>query len=199
MVEEGARKILPDAAFTRRQDDFETIVQKYGPELTEYINRRIRDFHIAEDLCQEALLRAYKAMSTLESPGRIKSWLYSIAFHVTVDWLRNRAAGKRSPSSLDRRNNVPRAAPGIDEVVIDREERQMIRQQIEKVWRCVKELPPIYREAFELRYRRWRPIAQISQIVGTPEGNVKVRLFRARRMLAKLFERSGSTGPFRDA
>jgi len=165
--------------------DFDEMVRIYKKSLTEYIFRRIRDYHIAEDLSQEALLRAYQAMHTLDSLVRIKSWLFSIAYHVTVDWLRYQAAGKRSGTLLSNPDYAEKIAPSTDKILIMCEENHLLQRRVDHLWTKVHELPPIYRKVFELRYRSWRPIAQISKKIGIPEGSVKVRLFRARRMLLK--------------
>jgi RNA polymerase sigma-70 factor (ECF subfamily) len=175
---------------------FEELLESYRGGLTEYISRRTCDHHAAEDLCQEALFRAYRARHTLESPRRVKGWIYSIAFHVTVDWIRHRCAGKRSIHVLEKNRQAPVAAPGSDRNLILQEERERIRRQADCLWKLVKDLPPIYREVFELRYRTWRPIAQIAHEIGIPEGNVKIRLFRARRMLATLVACRGLRGFF---
>ena len=167
-------------------EDYDSILESYRRGLVDYISRRTRDYHTAEDLCQETLFRAYKARTTLESPGRFRNWLFSIAYHVTVDWIRHRYAGKRSAPVKEKHRLALDAAPASDEALILREDRHRIEQQIECLWSLVEDLPPIYREVFGLRYSNWRPIAQIAREIGIPEGNVKIRLFRARRMLAAL-------------
>ncbi|MHC4946600.1 MAG: RNA polymerase sigma factor [Planctomycetota bacterium] len=168
---------------TDRNKVFLKIVIRHRGALVKYLYKRIKDYHLAEDLCQETLIRAYTALSTLEEPARIKSWLYSIAYHVSVDWLRNHSARKRSEMPSTDYPYQEGGVPGIDEILMEREEEAQRRREVERLWGMVRELPPIYREVFELRYRTWRPIAQISRRIGIPEGNVKVRLFRARRML----------------
>ena len=82
-----------------------------------------------------------------------------------------------------RRMESPKT-PGADETVMVREAREGTRKKVADIWKRVQDLPPIYREVFELRYRNWRPLAEIAQKLGIPEGNVKIRLFRARRMLS---------------
>ncbi|MBU0755584.1 MAG: RNA polymerase sigma factor, partial [Planctomycetes bacterium] len=152
------------------------------------------DYHLAEDLCQETLFRAFNALGTLESPDRIQSWLYSIAYHVSVDWIRTYSTRKRSPRAPDPADTRANIVSGTDELLIEREERVHQTRQVNKLWGKVRELPPIYKEIFELRYRRWRPIAHIAREIGLPEGNVKVRLFRARRLLMKILEKRANIG-----
>lgn len=150
----------------------------YQPGLIRYLMRYTNDYHTAEDLSQEALYRAYTSLPTLDEPSNLKSWLYSIGFHITVDWLRNRFARKRSSFTAPVKGCV-------DTLVSERGESEWAKEKADVLWSLVRELPPIYREVFEERYRSFRPIAQISRRIGVPEANVKVRLFRARRMLMK--------------
>jgi RNA polymerase sigma-70 factor (ECF subfamily) len=170
-------------------------VLSYKQSLTEFIFKRTRDYHIAEDLTQEAMLRAYRAMDTLESPLRARSWLYSIAYHVTVDWLRYQGAGKRTHVSEKSNPHAARTVPGIDRILIHREEKDQVKRKLDCLWNTVRKLPPRYRRVFELRYRRWHPISRISRKTGLSEGNVKVRLYRARRMLLEALEKGGLLNP----
>ncbi|MFH1998654.1 MAG: RNA polymerase sigma factor [Planctomycetota bacterium] len=166
-----------------------TILEHRGA-LVKYLYRRTRDFHIAEDLCQETITRAYFALSTLDSPDRIKNWLYSIAYHIAVDWMRGRIAGMRIAHALKPHLPMEGTGIGADLIMIQEEETASRERQVRLLWGKVRQLPPIYREIFELRYGKWCPIAQIARQTGIPEGNVKVRLFRARQMLLRLFENS---------
>ena len=205
MIERGAWRRTQDQEVwkTRRFDaeredtptvrglSFDRFVELYRQDLLDYIKRRIRDHHAAEDLCQETFVRAFQAFDTLKSLSRMRGWLYSIAYHVTVDWLRGMAARRRCRMAYAGSGGAPRAAPPSDTEVLCREENRLRHRRFDRIWTLAKDLPPIYRQVFELRYRRWRPIAGISKHLGLPEGNVKVRLFRARKMLFRAVERKG--------
>jgi RNA polymerase sigma-70 factor (ECF subfamily) len=151
---------------------------RYQPGLIRYLVRYTNDYHSAEDLSQETLFRAYNSLSTLDEPSNLKSWLYSIGFHIAVDWLRNRFA-------LKRYSRTAQVKGGVEMLIEESSDSDWAREKAEVLWSLVRELPPIYREVFEERYRSFRPIALISRRIGVPEANVKVRLFRARRMLVK--------------
>jgi RNA polymerase sigma-70 factor (ECF subfamily) len=66
-------------------------IEQYRPAVTRYIRYLVRDAADAEDLAQEALLRAYRESSSLRDPAALASWLYQIATHVSIDLLRQRA------------------------------------------------------------------------------------------------------------
>lgn len=169
---------------------FEKRIFLFQPELLEFICRRTKDYHIAEDLCQETLFRAYQAMDTLHSFKRIKSWVFSIAFHVAVDWLRRKASlNRRFPAVVN--TATTNFASTLDHSILEKEAKAIIRQDVDRLWVMANKLPPLYRKVFELRYRKWRPIAKISRMTDLPENNIKVQLFRARRMLQRAIEREG--------
>jgi len=173
-----------------RHEDFEKMIFLYQRELVDFIYKRTRDYHAAEDLCQETMIRAYRAMNTIESLARVKSWLYSIAYHVTIDWLRKQVNLKKKVASL-RNGYVVEADPSVFSRIICQENERTKKKEIDRLWYVIRDLPPIYRKVVELRYKKWRSIAKIAKMTSIPESNVKVRLFRARRMLARAIERIG--------
>src|SRR5262252_7005315 len=67
---------------------FETLVSAYRRELLVHCYRMLGSFHDAEDLVQEALLRAWEKRTTLTSPGSYRAWLYRIATNLCLDRLR---------------------------------------------------------------------------------------------------------------
>ena len=64
---------------------FSTLVQKYQKSIHALAWRKIGDFHIAEDITQDTLLKAYQELSTLNEPQRFASWLYVIASNLLQD------------------------------------------------------------------------------------------------------------------
>ena len=67
---------------------FASLVRKYRKEIHAYVYRKIRDFHIAEDITQETFLQVYQKLETLEDPTRFSKWLYVIADRLCIAWHR---------------------------------------------------------------------------------------------------------------
>jgi RNA polymerase sigma-70 factor (ECF subfamily) len=177
-----------DAAAPGRCSRFEEIVLRHRQGVWSYILKLTGDRHAADDLCQEVLVRALETFGSLRREEKARSWLFSIGYHVTVDWMRGRSAERRLRRTLERDagGDVSWCSPEC--AAIRREEVRLARQSVGVLWRRVESLPPIYREIITLRYGRMLPLARIAALIGIPVGNVKVRLHRARRRLARDLE-----------
>src|SRR3989338_7870449 len=67
---------------------FEGVVQEYHRDILNFLYRLVGNRTEAEDLAQEAFIKAYKKLETLQEPEKMKSWLFSIARNVTIDFFR---------------------------------------------------------------------------------------------------------------
>jgi RNA polymerase sigma factor (sigma-70 family) len=131
--------------------------------------------HDAEEVAQDTLLRAYRALVTY-SPDRIRElkqrpWLHRIAVNVA----RNRYRGLR-PRMVELNGSEQDAAPGP-------ESRALSRVAMDDVAASLAALPPRYREAVVLRFVQDLPYAEVAEALGQPVGTVKSNVHRALKML----------------
>jgi RNA polymerase sigma factor (sigma-70 family) len=131
--------------------------------------------HDAEEVAQDTLLRAYRALVTY-SPERIRelkqrAWLHRIAVNVA----RNRYRGRR-PRLVELNGSEQDAAPGP-------EARALHRARMDGVAASVAGLPAHYREAVVLRFVQDLSYAQAADVLGRPVGTVKSDVHRALKML----------------
>lgn len=124
----------------------------------------------AEDVVQEALLRAYLSLSRLTDPDRFGAWLCGIAINVAKMGLRRRA--------LERRVAV---AGGVAEPLVDLDERGLL----DEVAEAVRLLPPGQRDVVLMHYVDDLSCEEIARLLGTNAGAVRVRLHRARAQLRR--------------
>ena len=135
----------------------------------------VRDEHDAQDVVQEAMLRALKYFDGFAG-GDVRAWLLSIVRNCAMDWHRT--------------HRIERNAIGIDDEVLasdDEADGRAIRtSEQQRVTRAVESLPVEFREVIVLREVEELSYKEISEIVGVPIGTVMSRLSRARRQLALL-------------
>jgi RNA polymerase sigma-70 factor (ECF subfamily) len=152
---------------------FEAIVTRYFAALLRFIYSRVRSMQDAEDLCQETFLRAFRALHTFDDRSSFKTWLFSIAFHETVSFLRK----KKVPTC----SVLPEPAAGRTENRLDSDSR-------EEIWLAARRLPEDQYTLLWLKYRENLSIPQIAQITRKSQMNTRVLLHRARRKLARILD-----------
>jgi RNA polymerase sigma-70 factor, ECF subfamily len=148
----------------------------------------------AEDVVQEAYLRAYRFFDTFRG-GNIRVWLLTIVRNAFHTWtLDNRSASVRFVGDL------PEAEKVEDERVLwgspqDDPETLLLREiDHATVSRLVHRLPPQYREVLLLREVEELSYRDIATITGTPVGTVMSRLARAREALRRMWHRAAKDG-----
>jgi RNA polymerase sigma-70 factor (ECF subfamily) len=150
-------------------DAFETLVRKHQGDVYAWIVRMVRDPGIAEDLTVEALWRIYQARHRFRPDGNFAAWARRIATNLALDHLR------RKPWRQGPLTEEPAVAPVPDPVL-----QQQTRARIEQAF-C--RLPVKLRVAATLALVEQQPYDQIAEALGTSVGAVKLRVFRAVRIL----------------
>lgn len=136
----------------------------------------------AEDLVQEAFIKAFAALSTFNQEFAFSTWLYKIAINTTIDHIRKK---KLQTYSIDKpiqsrdgelKREYADVQEATDKDLLSTEKSALIAQ-------AISELPDHYREAIILRHTEEKSYEEIAEITKVPLGTVKARIFRAREML----------------
>ncbi len=148
-----------------------------------YVRGMVRDSSEAEDLTQEAFLRAHRERATLRDPGAMLSWLYQIATRVALDRLRQRtaAAPRESRLSLDEVDQPDPGTPSLQQVLEQSEMGACVQ-------RFLVAVPDGYRSVLLLHDVHGLSGPEISENLGLPLATVKIRLHRARQRLKASLE-----------
>ena len=166
------------------RDLFHELIRPY--ERTVYMTAVsiLRDTAEAEDAAQEAMLKAYRGLSSFRGDAKFSTWLTSITLNEARSRLRKTA--KVRVESLDSTDHDDDFTPFLvadwREIPSETLEHEELLQHIEQ---AIQDLPPSYREVFLLRDKEEMSIEEIAQVLGVKGNLVKVRLFRARMMLQK--------------
>jgi RNA polymerase sigma-70 factor, ECF subfamily len=137
-----------------------------------------RDGHDAEDVVQEACLRALRFIHTQRGQNN-RAWLLTIVRNTCCTWLeKNRPSELARVQPLDAAAEPATDAAGPETLAIARADRESVR-------RAVEELPLEYREVIVLRELEEMSYKEVAQIVGVPLGTVMSRLSRGRARLER--------------
>jgi RNA polymerase sigma-70 factor (ECF subfamily) len=139
----------------------------------------------AEDVAQEAFVRAFQKLSSFRAESKFSTWLISITINVARTQLRRQALVRME--SLDQLPDEDKAiSPALlrdwREIPSEAVEREEVRKMIQQ---AVEMLPDIYREVFLLRDVEELTIVETAEMLNISIPSVKVRLHRARMMLQK--------------
>ncbi len=151
-------------------DAFETLVRQFQGEIYGWIVRIVRDPGVAEDLTVETLWRAYKARRRFRPDASFGAWARRIATNLAIDYLRTRHSEQaliREPQGRERADYLEQA------------------ETQEKIQQAFRRLPPKLQAAATLALIEEQSYDEIADALGTSVGAVKLRVFRAIRILRK--------------
>jgi len=127
----------------------------------------------AEDVAQEAFVRAHRSIAQLRDRERFRAWLVRMTWRLALDRLR-----------MDRRREI-REMTADPEPGVTAEELASAQQRARRLWAAIDELPEKLRMAIVLASIEEHDVADVGRLLGIPEGTVKSRLFLARKQLAE--------------
>ena len=163
---------------------FEILVRRHRTPLFSFLLRLTGDRGRAEDLCQDAFLKAVRASAEWEPRARVQTWLYAIARNLAVDEARRQAFRRAEPLDAG-----PAAAAAADDPPPDRAaDAALLRPKLEA---ALAALPDEQREVFLLREYAGLRFHEIAEVTKTPENTVKSRM---RYALEGLRERLAALG-----
>lgn len=144
--------------------------------------RLVGDRHEAEDVVQEAYLRAYRSLQGFRGDARFETWLYRIVANAAMTHLRRRGRFGNLLAEEDQAVRIPEVRAADESV--DRDEIRQALEQLPEGQRVVVVLKDVY--GFSC--------LEIAERIGVSEGAVKVRLHRARKRLKELIYGSAKPG-----
>jgi RNA polymerase sigma factor (sigma-70 family) len=149
---------------------FEALFRQHQKEVYSWIVRIVRDSGIAEDLTVETFWRIYKSRARFRPDGNFRAWARRIATNAALDHLRSARHEIELPEDL--------AGAPCEDPALCSERRKQLKE-------AFYQLPPKYRLVATLALIEEEPYESIGQAAGISAGLVKIRVFRAVRMLRK--------------
>lgn len=164
---------------------FELLFSKYQRKLMRLVSRLVRDQAEAEDVVQEAFIKAYRALPQFRGDSAFYTWLYRIGINTAKNYLVTQ--GRRAPTSTE--SDVEEAETFDDGEHlrdINTPESMLATKQIAQTVNLAMEaLPEELRTAISLREIEGLSYDEIADVMECPIGTVRSRIFRAREAIAE--------------
>jgi len=179
MGERSIDQALVERVQKGEKQAFDVLVLKYQNKIIQLVYRYVHDPEEAQDVAQEAFIKAYKALGRFRGDSAFYTWLYRIAINTAKNYLV--ASSRRPPKSdIDAQDAEQYdGATGLKEYATP--ERLLLRDEIQdSIARAIDELPDELRTAITLRELEGLSYEEIAQTMDCPIGTVRSRIFRAR-------------------
>ena len=161
---------------------FAELVKKYQKPVHALAWRKIGDFHIAEEITQDAFLRAYQKLGSLKDPNQFSGWLYVIATRRCYAWLRKK---RIRTQPLEDTEITMGQKDAYSRHVVEQRAQTAVEAQRDVVKQLLAKLKESERTVMTLHYLGEMTVEEISKFLGVSAGTIKSRLQRARHRLQK--------------
>lgn len=156
---------------------FTQLLERHRTSVVHFLYRMVQNQAVAEELAQEVFLRVYKSRAGYEPSAKFTTWLFRIATHLALNWIRDNK-GSLQTQSLDEQ-----ILEGAERQVRDRApsvEQKMVREaRMEEIRKAIRLLPAKQRAAVLMHKYEELEYSQIAKVLECSESAVKSLLFRA--------------------
>jgi RNA polymerase sigma-70 factor, ECF subfamily len=166
------------------QNAFAEIVDLYKDKIYQLCYRMLGNAHEAEDIAQEAFIRAYVNIHTYDMSKKFSTWLYRIATNLSIDRIRKKKPDYFLDAEIAGTDGLTMYSQVAAEEKLPEEEIETMELQ-QTIQNEILKLPDKYRSVIVLKYIDELPLKEISEILDIPIGTVKTRIHRGREALRK--------------
>lgn len=175
-VKKLSDEVLVERVIAGNTNLFAEVVERYQQPLHRYAMTLVHDTQVAQDIVQEALIKAYTNLRGFNTKRKFSSWVYRITHNQAMDYFRT----QRRFTSLEELPAVVQSLVSRADVEASFDE-QLLREKIEHV---IDRLPVQYRSVVVLYYLEHKKYSEIGEVLKVPEGTVATWLRRAKKLLA---------------
>jgi RNA polymerase sigma-70 factor (ECF subfamily) len=156
---------------------FALLLERHRAPVIHFLYRMVQNQSVAEELAQEVFLRVYRSRATYEPTAKFTTWLFRIATHLALNWIRDRK-NEKAQESLD-----AETAEGVARQISDRrpnvEQRLVYEAKLQEVRQALETLPAKQRAAVLMHKYEGMEYSQIAATLNCSESAIKSLLFRA--------------------
>ena len=166
------------------QAAFTYLLNHYWNEVYGFMLKRTENETDAEDITIETFSKAFDKITTYNPEFQFNTWLIAIAKNVHIDLLRK----KKSTHFVEITDEEDQQAYNVADTSPSVEDALITEQNLSRLLQFIKELKPHYQEVIQLRYFQEMSYQEIAEQLGEPLSNVKIKLLRAKKLLAEIIE-----------
>lgn len=165
------------------QAAYKYLLNKYWKDVFNYQFSKTNNEDEAEDITIKSFAKAFDKLSAFNDNYNFKTWLITISKNIYIDHLRKE---KKTTISITKNDNsvynIKDDAPSAEDLIIT-------EQNLAKLLADIKKLKPHYQEVIQLRFFQELSYKEIANELNEPMNNVKVKLLRAKKLLAEIIKK----------
>ena len=165
---------------------FNFLLDHFWNDVYRFQLKRIQNEYEAEDITIESFSKAFDKINSYDDRYEFVTWLITISKNIQIDRSRKKNASiniQSSNTSEEQVKKIPDDSPTPEDTLI-------IKQNLAELLSFIKKLKPHYQDVINLRYFQEMSYLEISNQLEEPLNNVKVRLLRARKLLAEIIKQN---------
>lgn len=163
---------------------FNFLLDKFWNDVYGFLLKRTENENDAEDITIQTFSKAFDKINTYNPEYKFKTWLITISKNIHVDFIRKRKSSIKHEKTEDHHEHVK----GIIDESPSIEDKIITEQNLAKLLHDIKKLKPHYQDVINLRYFQELSYQEISNQLNEPMSNVKVKLLRAKKLLAEIIQ-----------
>ena len=172
-------------AKNNEQKAFNFLLNTFWDDVYGFQLKRIQNENDAEDVTIQTFSKAFDKIETYKTEYKFRTWLITISKNIHIDNLRKEKRSITTQISKDDEDSVFQILDETPSV----EDKLITEQNLAKLLRDIKKLKPHYQEVINLRYFQELSYKEISTQLDEPINNVKVKLLRAKKLLAEIIQK----------
>ena len=161
---------------------FTFLLDHYWNEVYGFMLKRTENETDSEDITIETFSKAFDKIATYNPEFQFNTWLIAIAKNVHIDMLRK----KKSTIFVEITDEEDQQAYNVADSSPSAEDELIKEQNLSRLLQFIKELKPHYQEVIQLRYFQEMSYQEIAEQLNEPLSNVKIKLLRAKKLLAEI-------------
>lgn len=171
---------FPRRASVEDEEALGMMMDRYGGALLHYAHRLVGDMQVAEEICQDTLLKAWQQAHAFQVDAHLKAWLFRVAHNQAIDCIR-----RRRPVTEEHHTACAGDCAQQPELAAER------TWMLDAIVQAMEALPPQYRTVIEMRFFRDMGYREIALALQIPLGTVKSRLNYGLKGLARVLKMRG--------